>query len=250
MIVTAGMPRATNGACSYALNGNPRSTSCRSALARPGSVPVSAAIWARTVSTRPDAGVSAVSPASSSRGCPVPGDGVEVDHGDDVLTLGRMGGERGRAEPAVCAAVGGEEEQGVRQAELGRAAGRRIGACELDECGRAGGVVVRARADAGVVAVGEHDDRLVREASLLDDEVEQAHPALGGDRGGERLRLDRVAVRRQLLGEPAGRSVGRRRSGNPAWVAERELARRARGRRCGRRQAADSAAAAPQDARR
>ena len=39
VIVTAGMPRATNGACSYALNGKPRSTSWRSALGRRGSAP-------------------------------------------------------------------------------------------------------------------------------------------------------------------------------------------------------------------
>ena len=72
VIVTAGIPRAMKGACSYTLNGKPRSTSWRSVLTRDGSPPVSAASSARTVSTRLADGERAVSPASSSRGRPAP----------------------------------------------------------------------------------------------------------------------------------------------------------------------------------
>ena len=92
-----------------------------------------------------------------------------------------MGGELRRAEAAVRAAVRGEEEERVRQPQLGRAARGCVGTGELDEGGGAGGVVVRARADAGIVAVGKDDDRLVRQPALLGDEVHEADAAVAGN---------------------------------------------------------------------
>ena len=134
-----------------------------------------------------------------------------------------MGGELGRAESAVRAAVGGEEEDRVRQPKLGGAPGRGVGAGKLDESCGAGGVVVRTRADAGVVAVGEHDDRLVREPALLGHEVDEGHAAVAGNRGREPLLLDGVAVGRELAREPARRRGRCRAPRHAARIAEREL---------------------------
>ncbi len=144
-------------------------------------------------------------------------DRVEVDDGDDVLALGRVGGELGRAEPADGPAVGGQEEERVRERQARRPAGRRVCPRELDEDGRAGGVVVRARAGAAVVAVGEDDDRLVREPGLLGDEVHERDPPASRDLGGEPLPRDLVAVRRELAREPPARPRLRRWCPARAW---------------------------------
>ena len=70
--VTAGIPPATNGACSYRLNGKPKSTSCQRAGARSGSSPVTSRMRSAAVWTRLDAGERGSSPASTSRGLPWP----------------------------------------------------------------------------------------------------------------------------------------------------------------------------------
>ena len=110
--------------------------------------------------------------------------------------------------PPTVAAVGGQEEERVRERQARCPAGRRVRPRELDEDGRAGGVVVRAGAGAAVVAVGEDDDRLVREPGLLGDEVHERDPPAARDLGGEPLPRDLVAVRRELAREPPGRRGG------------------------------------------
>jgi hypothetical protein len=181
-----------NGACSYRENGKPRSTS-----------------WRRARAQRLDeAG------AGGARGVPreletrrrAPGDRVEIEDSDDVRHLRRLGGEVRCAEAAVGRAVAREERQGVRQRRGGRRGARRVGSCQLEERGGAGGVVVRAGAGAAVVAVRHDEDRLQRPSRPGGQEVDEPRPPVAGDRGREGVPPDPVAVRRHVLHEPPRRA--------------------------------------------
>ena len=70
--VIAGTPRATNGACSYRLNGNARSTSCASAAGFSGSSRVCSRMLSAAVASSAVAAVRAVSPEKRRRGGPGP----------------------------------------------------------------------------------------------------------------------------------------------------------------------------------
>ena len=61
-----------------------------------------------------------------------PGDRVEVQHGDHVLPLRRVGGKPRRTDPAVDRPVGRDELDRVRQSHAGASAGGRVGARELE----------------------------------------------------------------------------------------------------------------------
>jgi hypothetical protein len=91
----------------------------------------------------------------------VTADGVEVDHGGDIVAKRRPGREPRRTQSSECAPVGREKQQGVIRAQrLGRDPGRTcICARELDQHRRAGGVVVRTLAASVVVAMRHHYDR-------------------------------------------------------------------------------------------
>ncbi len=108
-------------------------------------------------------------------------DRVEVQHRRHVRRLQRVSRELRRADPAVRAAVGREEEERIRKLQSRRARLRRVGPRELDQCRRAGGVVVRARPDPRVVAVRHHHDRPPRSSRLHRDEVRE--PDACRDRG-------------------------------------------------------------------
>ena len=173
------------------------------------------------------------------------GDRVEVDHGDDAER--RALGEARRAETAVRAAVGGEEDDGVRAAHPLLVGGRRAGvrARELDERGGARRVVVRAGPAAGVVAVGEDDDRVGRLARCDRPEVLEAELADPGHALGPRVRLDRQPVGPHRVAEPRLRPSGRRPFPEPGSDSSRRARRRAVSSRRRRRPAA---AAAPEAA--
>ena len=100
---------------------------------------------------------------------PRPGERVEVQHRDDVPALRGASRVAQRPEPAVGAAVGGEEDERVRRlhARLRLRLRPRVGAGELEQRRRAARVVVRARPGAGVVAVRDHRDH-VRRGALHD----------------------------------------------------------------------------------
>ena len=119
--VSAGMPRATKGPCSPSVNGKPRSSSCRSAEARNGSLPDCSSTRTAAVRTSAAAGERAVSPAISSRGAPKPADRVEADHGDRVVAVRRALGEPRGSERTERAAVGRDEDERVRGLRLHRA---------------------------------------------------------------------------------------------------------------------------------
>jgi hypothetical protein len=152
------------------------------------------------------------------------GDGVQVDHGGDVVPEGRVGGEVGRAERAERAAVGRhEQDRVVRVERAGRDTGRRpVRACELDQHRRPRRVVVRAATTAVVVAVGHHDDRARRAPDCFGDEVLHLHAAVAGYDGGEALGPDRQPIRRELLLEPLR---GPERAGKAVRVVLSEVGR-------------------------
>ena len=125
-----------------------------------------------------------------------------------------MVGETDRAEPTEGTGVGGEKHDRVRGAHgLAR---RRL--CirprELDERGRAARVVVRAGPRPGVVAVREHDDRVVRLPGRDGPQVAQRHAAEAVHvllphvlRHGQPVRCDLVLE--PLRGERRLRAAGR-----------------------------------------
>src|SRR5213076_1371046 len=93
-----------------------------------------------------------------------------------------------------------------------------VAPCELDQRGRPRGVVVRARTEAGVVAM-RHDDDGVRRASPGDrPEVLQANAAETGDALPPRVRADRQPVGSEPLTEPVRRAEV---AGRP-WLTGRE----------------------------
>ena len=142
--VSAGIPRATNGPWPYSVNGNPRSISCATTLGRPGEPP---GLLVDSARSRLDEArcrrAGRVACDLDSR-LTASADRIEVDCRDDVER--RMRCEPQRAQPAERAGVRGEEHDRVPRAA--RACRRRregVAACELDESGRAGRVVVRRR---------------------------------------------------------------------------------------------------------
>ncbi len=107
---------------------------------------------------------------------------VERDNRLDPVAEGRRRREPLGTEAAVGATVRGEEDERV----LGLRPARNrpepsVAAGELDQCGRARGVVVRARPDAGVVTVGENEDGVIGRALHDGDEVLEPDAAEAGD---------------------------------------------------------------------
>src|SRR5207248_10874253 len=120
------------------------------------------------------------------------------------------------------AAVGREEQD--RVSRLGRSRGcprRRVRACELEERRGSGAVVVCAGARAGVVAVGDDDDQVVRPAFAECENVLERNRAASGDFRVKTLTLRPQTVLCELLSDPGsgGRRIAR------AGRAARELVR-------------------------
>ena len=102
-------------------------------------------------------------------------------------------------------------------------AGIRVRARELDQRCRAGGVVVRARSNPGVVAVSHDDDYALRVAGREREQVDESHPPPPRDLRGERLRAHGEAVGSELRPEPVARAGRPRRTRDAVRVVEREI---------------------------
>ncbi len=151
---------------------------------------------------------------------------VERDHGLEPVPEGRRRREPFGPETAVGAAVGGEEDQGMhrRWAPCDRPKPS-VASRELDQGRCAGGVVVGAGPDPGVVAMGEDQDRIGRRAGDDGDEIVQPDTAEARDRLVPGVVPGLEPVEGELLLEP-GHGAGRaRRSGLAIGMVERELRR-------------------------
>ena len=171
-----------------------------------------------------------------------PGDPVERDDGDRPSRERRAGGEACGAQRAVGAAVGREEDERVerRAGGLGRTR-RRVRAGELDERRGPAPVVVRSRALAVVVSMGNEDDRLVEGARDDGGEVAELGPADTGHVLLPPVLVDGQPVEGELLAEPVRGPPRLERSRHAARVladefgGQRGRRRRVERRRKGRR---------------
>ena len=132
----------------------------------------------------------------------------------------------GGAERAEVSAVGRDEDERVGRLRLHerRAADRRECAGELDQSTCAGGVVVRASAFAGVVAVRGDHDRALRRAADDRDEVLELDLAAPGDLRSEPLHPGLEAIELELVGDPTGGAETAGRPGRPVRILAGELA--------------------------
>ena len=220
------MPRATNGPCSPSVNGKPRSRSWRRPESRSGlraglleDADRGRSDERRRGRTRRVAGDQQPRPARAR-------ERIEADHGQRVLAVGRALGEVGCAERAERAAVGRDEDERVRRLRLHerRAADRRERARELDQGTRAGGVVVRTAAFAGVVAVRGDHDRALRGAADDGDEVLQLDLAASRDLRREAVHPRFEAVELELVGDPGGGAEAAGGAGRAVRVLAGQLA--------------------------
>src|SRR5206468_8985219 len=134
------------------------------------------------------------------------------------------------AEIPVRATVCGQEDDRegrpyARRSRDAAAADRawiRIRAREFDQRRSPRRVVARSLTRADVVTVGDNDDRTLRASRCDCEQVAQLCAAATGDVRAEALSYDLVAVRPQLLAEPA-RCTGRARSARDAVrIVQRE----------------------------
>ena len=134
-------------------------------------------------------------------------DRVEVDHREDPVPVRVVLREAGGAEPPEGTPVGGEEDQPVLGADgLGRGAGRgRVPARQLDQGGRARRVVVRARTQARVVAMGHDHDRVGVLRACGEEDVAEEHATAARDRRVESVHLRLEPVEPHLVDQPASR---------------------------------------------
>ncbi len=177
--VTAAMPCARNGACSYREKGKPRSISWRSALGRAGSRPVCAAMRAAIVCRKIPEGSRGMSPPNSSRIAPAASDRVQVDDSGDVVAKLVVSREPGGAYAPECAPIRREKEDRVVRTQLagGQPARCAVRARELNQHRSSRSVVIRARAASVVVAMRHDDDRARRRPDRFGHDVLQLDPS-------------------------------------------------------------------------
>ena len=101
----------------------------------------------------------------------------------------------------------------------------REGARQLEDRGRAAGVVVRAGRPLSVVSMGNDRDRLVERAAHDDGQVAQLDVAEPWDLLRPDVRLDGQPRQPHLLEEPVGRADGVGRPGHARRMVARQLAR-------------------------
>ena len=155
------------------------------------------------------------------------GDAVQRDDGDEAVPERRRRGEPLGAVAAVRAAVRGEEDERVLgPGASGHRAELRIPARELEQGGRSRGIRIRSRPLAGVVTMGDEDDRVGGVARHSGDDVAQPYAPEAGNGllPGVLARFE--VVERELVRVPARRALGERRPRYPARMVPGELGRR------------------------
>ena len=149
------------------MNGKPRSISWPHGAGASAARPVCSSNAARAVWTSAAAGERGRSPASSRRGGPRPPSASRLTTATTPVAVRRRARRTARRRAPPNAPPSVERKTSVcvgSERPSRRPAGARVGAGELEQRGRARGVVVRAGAGAGVVAVGHHDDRVAASA--------------------------------------------------------------------------------------